>query len=309
MKFFIYEDNISFCKKNSCGKYAIEIDNALKFSTHEQVLDPNKAQVFFTNICNERNYEIFASAHPEKIENIDYFEFYQRIINLEYKHLGPHFVFFHRFDDRFQQLADYLSNEGNIVNIPYHNPYFQPNKDFIISPPAIKKTFFNDNLSKNFLLSFKGNWGIRSEDGEDHRLKCLNTIAKQNKNYIVITDSKDARFDYIDLLSNSLFSLIPEGDEPWTYRLSEAICAGSIPVLLEKDWRNLPYSNIIDYDNFALRINFQEPELVLQTIMQYSLKEISSRIEYMKSIKHLFSSRSAQIQCLLDFYEENIILN
>ena len=301
MKFFIYKENLNFCAENAAQKYAKEIIEALKNTTHEETLDPLEAKVFFTNISNERNYEKFTSSGFGELRPINYLKICQKVVSSKYLELGPHFTFFHRLDNK-----DYRSalNHKNIVNVPYHNPNFDPLKDFIISPPAIKKVSFNDSLLKRFLLSFKGHWGIRSIQGRDHRWDCLDKISKLNNDHIIIIDSKDGRHDYIDLMSNSLFSLITEGDEPWSYRLSEAICAGSIPVLLEKDWRNLPYSNIINYNNFIIRINYLNPEMAHNAIMNCSLEEISTKIKYMKSISHLFSSRRDQMQSLLDFYEK-----
>ena len=61
-------------------------------------------------------------------------------------------------------------------------------------------------------------------------------------------------FEYNSVLSDSVFSLCPEGTGPNTIRLWESMAIGSIPVLFENDWVR-PNIEGYHWDDFSVTIS------------------------------------------------------
>lgn len=103
-------------------------------------------------------------------------------------------------------------------------------------------------VSCKHLLSFQGieSHPVRKELHKLHDgKKVIINLLKKNE--------KHNQEKYINLLKESSFSLVPRGDCRFSYRLAEAMAAGSIPVIFSDGWQ-LPFSEIINYDTFAIRI-------------------------------------------------------
>ena len=62
----------------------------------------------------------------------------------------------------------------------------------------------------------------------------------------------------MDLL-HSQFGLVPRGDSYFSYRLSEVLAFGVVPVVIADDWA-LPFEEIIDWSQIALRVREHELE-------------------------------------------------
>jgi hypothetical protein len=115
-------------------------------------------------------------------------------------------------------------------------------KNIVICPPAIQKYTFNNTVNKKYFLSFKGNTHCSQT-----RNRIFNAFRKYNNEKIIVIDRRDGRFEYEDLLTNSLFSLVIEGDLPWSYRFTETINAGSIPIIIKPKNTNIfAFDELID---------------------------------------------------------------
>ena len=80
------------------------------------------------------------------------------------------------------------------------------------------------------------------------------------------TPKEKIKFDYSDydtMLLKSRFALCPHGDGRWSFRLSEVIGAGAIPVVLA-DGLTLPYSQIIDWSKAAVIL----PERLIDQLIE-----------------------------------------
>jgi hypothetical protein len=53
----------------------------------------------------------------------------------------------------------------------------------------------------------------------------------------------------------SKFCFVVPGDTTGTSQSSRAMCAGCVPIFLAMDFRDLPFSNILDYSSFSIRIH------------------------------------------------------
>ncbi|KAM9839935.1 exostosin-1 [Aulostomus maculatus] len=166
---------------------------------------------------------------------------------------------------------------------------FRPNFD--ISIPLFSKDhplkggvgyLANNNAppSRKYLLVFKGKrylTGIGSEtrnalyhinNGEDI---ILLTTCKHGKDWEKHKDSRCDRdneeyskYDYLELLHNSTFCLVPRGRRLGSFRFLEALQAACIPVILSNGWE-LPFSEVIDWRKAAIigdeRLLLQVPSI------------------------------------------------
>ncbi|KAL7529305.1 hypothetical protein ACHAWF_002928 [Thalassiosira exigua] len=135
--------------------------------------------------------------------------------------------------------------------------------DIGIPPPAIKPVILTPHerhwiktcksRSRHYLFSFQGRGGFRRD-----RLKLLEN---QTGVYINIKDpntywhgqrqllntSAPPPNDYDEILRDSLYAAAPRGDCLWSYRFTEIMSAGSIPVVYSNDWLR-PFSSSADPD-------------------------------------------------------------
>ena len=63
--------------------------------------------------------------------------------------------------------------------------------------------------------------------------------------------------EYVLEMRNAKFCPVCGGNAPWTPRLAEAVAHGCVPVLLEDRWEP-PFSSLLDYSTFSLRVPMAE---------------------------------------------------
>lgn len=128
-----------------------------------------------------------------------------------------------------------------------------------------------------YLLSFRGKcsnvgW-FNSSQARSNLKKLLNGTTRHSRGLILFEDTNDPGIhtsleEYNELLKLSTFSLIPRGDGRWSYRFSECIGAGSIPVIIS-DNLTLPYSQLIDWSKASIRIKEDDiPHLTIDELVQ-----------------------------------------
>ncbi|HTW93637.1 MAG TPA: exostosin family protein [Tepidisphaeraceae bacterium] len=59
--------------------------------------------------------------------------------------------------------------------------------------------------------------------------------------------------DYANLMANSIFAIVPRGDSLFSYRLTEALSFGCIPVIISDAWI-LPFDRLIDWNAISVRL-------------------------------------------------------
>jgi hypothetical protein len=62
-----------------------------------------------------------------------------------------------------------------------------------------------------------------------------------------------AESHHLDLRRSS-FGLVPRGHGVYSFRLTEVMLAGAVPVILSNGWV-LPFSEFLDWDSFSVRLD------------------------------------------------------
>lgn len=132
-----------------------------------------------------------------------------------------------------------------------HN--YNPKKD--ISIPQFPRYQLNySNKNKTILASFKG-----SINRHPIRKKLLyssnKNIVIENSDNLSNTLNNNDNNNYLNLLHNSTFTLLPRGNGfALSYRHIECMSCGSIPVIIS-DIYVLPFSELIDWEKCSIKIN------------------------------------------------------
>ena len=106
-------------------------------------------------------------------------------------------------------------------------------------------------------------------------------------------------------MTNSLFTFCLEGHLPWSYRFSEIINAGSLPIIITEKWEHLPFCNLVDYQKFALQGKPNEIEQLINRAKQMNKKEIQQRLEYMSEVNELyFKDRKSNVRALVKYFKD-----
>jgi hypothetical protein len=255
--------------------------------------DWSNADYLITCISQEQNYPIYGNmkyARPRiQINNIN--AFIKKMFRLN---PSNKLVIFQNsptvFDDTVISVC-YAKNNDDYKNI-------------LICPPAIKRYNFNNTVNKNYFLSFKGN--IHCSQSRNRVFKAFN---KYNNGKIVVIKRENNLYDYEDLLTNSLFSLVIEGDLPWSYRLTETINAGSIPIIIKPKNKNiLAFDELVDYSLFSIVINEDEIDTLMNNILpSLTLDDISNLMLHLYNVNNLyFISRETQMNALIKILENRL---
>lgn len=117
---------------------------------------------------------------------------------------------------------------------------------------------------KTYFLTFKGSFAtseVREQLGKLH----------DPENGVVIVDSsieESKQYTYEAVMSDSVYTLIVRGDAEFSYRFSEAVCSGAIPILIADGWVP-PFESLVPFERYGFVFNesyVQEMVSVLRKI-------------------------------------------
>ncbi len=108
--------------------------------------------------------------------------------------------------------------------------------------------------------------------------------------------------EYVQLLTNTKFAFVPRGDNPYSFRLFEAICAGAVPIVLADDWV-LPFSEPggANYSSFLIRVPEAEWASLPGVLAQYDDASVCRmQAAALKACDHHFGALESQARTLFE---------
>ena len=100
-------------------------------------------------------------------------------------------------------------------------------------------------------------------------------------------------------MQNTAFGLVPRGDNLFSFRFLETLSTGAIPVIFSDRWA-LPFSEILDYNTFAVRIAEDDWATTLDVLRAIPAEKVCQmRREALKVYHAHFATVHAQIDTLL----------
>lgn len=246
---------------------------------HDSIIyEPNNQQ-FEQNIriLQSKNYLI--SNNSYMLTTICQHIYWYKLIHI-WKHLGITHTY-----------CSHLTSHPSTILVPNIKfaswPLYAVNKE---------NTFRNKNLcyiqpkNKKYLCSFIG-CVDEPYYRSDVRQKIHDIIISCNRKDVFLTVNKDWFFrnetfspdtaititkdveQYNIVLSNSVFSLCPEGSGPNTIRLWESMSVGSVPVLFENDWIK-PEISYFDWSDLAITIKQTEINNLIEILSSVPMERI-----------------------------------
>ena len=106
------------------------------------------------------------------------------------------------------------------------------------------------DVQKDIFCSFMGRF-------ENHKSRMdMKNILENNSDFKLFNSINFE--DYKSIINRSIFTLAPRGYGYTSFRIYEAIMGNSIPIYIWEDKKVLPFSDIINWDDFAVVINSNE---------------------------------------------------
>ena len=164
--------------------------------------------------------------------------------------------------------------------------------------------------SRSFLLSFLGNCGGGHRKGvhntRGHMLRLFRKNRHPNVSIVCVspdlngwayTQKNKAR--YIRQM-NTVYAIVPHGDNRWNYRFTETILAGAIPVIVS-DGLEMPMGELIDWASASVRIleaewaTFTNVQDVLDRLPLHKTAELQKNVAVIRDMYFVSHKRNASI--------------
>ena len=133
--------------------------------------------------------------------------------------------------------------------------FYRPDVDVSLPPPAHDPLRFVPHIQAlrggsrapaKYLVSFKGRL-------EMHPVRRELAKLHNETQGVIIVDKNDEKFDYAATMGSSAFTLAVRGDNAYSYRFTEAACAGSAPVIIADGWVP-PFNSTMPLHDYGLRV-------------------------------------------------------
>jgi len=165
---------------------------------------------------------------------------------------------------------------------------FYGNKGDYDIPLMCNPLFPSIKTNKDIFCSFMGRF-----DTHYCRINMFN-ILNTNKKYQMFNSVNFEK--YKEILNRSIFTLAPRGYGYTSFRIYEAIQANSIPVYIWHDKMVLPFSDILDWDDFSVVIHSKDisklPEILDRIDIvekQRNLQKVKKHFTFEETFKYITS--------------------
>ena len=147
--------------------------------------------------------------------------------------------------------------------------FFRPGRDVSLPTPWTENVrryvAHASTTQRTYFLTFKGNFATSQPFG-DIRARAAAALHDPARG-VVVVDSRaggpgDA-YDYEQLMFDTVFALILRGDQPYSYRYTEAVCSGAVPVMVSSGGWVPPFSSLRPFTDYGVLVGEGElPGLV-----------------------------------------------
>jgi hypothetical protein len=136
------------------------------------------------------------------------------------------------------------------------------------------------SMNRSFFLTFKGDLSTSRLAGNVRQrvMKALHDPL----NGIVIVDAatvEGARYEFQQLMYDTVFALIMRGDQPYSYRYTQAVCSGAVPVMVVSDGWVPPFSTLHSFSEYGILVHLADLPHLISQLRALPLAEVE-RLRY-----------------------------
>tara|TARA_B100000963_G_C22615643_1_gene667186 strand:+ start:1418 stop:2317 length:900 start_codon:yes stop_codon:yes gene_type:complete len=229
---------------------------------------------YVTNGYGERNEPLYGWL--DKLDkNKKYFTIVQYASGIYIKKDIPNLIIFSAGGGGLN-IRSHCMKEENFYNLTRHI-FYGNTADYTI-PLICLPSFPCLNLERDIFCSFMGRF-----DTHKCRFDMRNSLKNNNK--FVFYDSVGYE-QYKKILNQSVFTLAPRGFGYTSFRIYEAILAGSIPIYIWENKKILPFENILNWEEFSIVINSNELKNLPNLLEKCNISKMQEKL---KEVKQYFS--------------------
>ena len=135
-------------------------------------------------------------------------------------------------------------------------------------------------VNRTYFLTFKGNFATSGPYGDVRRR--ARQVLHNPAEGIVIVDSNSTEgqsYDFRRLMYDTTFALILRGDQQYSYRYTEVVCCGAVPVMVASPGWVPPFSNLHAFSEYGILVQPEELATLL-TVLRALTEEDIRRLRY-----------------------------
>jgi hypothetical protein len=252
------------------------------FSTHKDniISDYVYLPVFWTSYYVTNNYASNIDELYDWLESLDktkkYFTIVQYATGIFVRNFDLNILVFSGGGGGLNIKNDVTSREVSFYGINRH--IFFGNKANYDIPLVCLPLFPTIDIEKDIFCSFMGRL-------DTHKCRFDMKILLGNNADFQFFDSENFE-QYKTIINRSIFTLAPRGYGYTSFRIYEAIMGNSIPVYIWEDKKVLPFSDTINWDNFAVIINSSEIEQLPNILKNV---DICEKLNNLLKVKEMFT--------------------
>ena len=132
------------------------------------------------------------------------------------------------------------------IDVSLPTPWTENGRRYVAHASGAQRTYF---------LTFKGNFATSRPFG-DVRTRAAAALHDPLRGVVVVDSAGDAgkAFDYEQLMFDTVFALILRGDQPYSYRYTEAVCSGAVPVMVLSGGWVPPFSSLAPFSSYGVEV-------------------------------------------------------
>lgn len=142
-------------------------------------------------------------------------------------------------------------------------------------PLICNPLFPSISCNKDIYCSFMGRF-------DTHKCRMIMKDKLKTNKKIIFFNSLGFE-NYKKVLNRSIFTLAPRGYGYTSFRIYEAILAGSIPIYIWEDKKVLPFEDILNWNEFSIIIHEKDIEKLPGILENCNIEKMQNKIEQIKS--------------------------
>jgi len=200
----------------------------------------------------------------------------KKLRDLPFWNEGKNHLLFSTHDYKYLQ---YDPGYAIIAKVGFSWKNYRPEFDVSIPPPTDLQKYnatesyygwdewINTKFRNNtYLASFKGHFS--------HEVRYSMRVLHNPEKGFIFVPKNASKYSYSDLLRTSEFGLCPRGKGLFSYRITESMQAGAIPVILADDYV-LPFQEFLDWKTFSVIVPQAHWQYVPEILKSITPEEIN----------------------------------